>query len=83
MRRECEANESKSEEESRVYDAARQVFSSDEANQIGKAFERMKIEMMKDGDSMITSTVDLIANLLPPRLTKTFRDNLSRLRKSA
>lgn len=71
------------EEESRVYDAARKVFSSEEANQLGKAFERMKIEMMKDGDSMIASTVDLIANLLPPRLTKTFRDNLSRLRKSA
>ena len=30
------------EEESRVFDAARQVFSDEEANQIGLAFERMK-----------------------------------------
>jgi hemerythrin superfamily protein len=71
------------EEESKLFHAARKVFSSDEAEQIGQAFERMKVAMAKDGDSMVASTVDMIANLLPPRLTKTFRDNLTRLRKSA
>lgn len=64
------------EEESKIFDAARKVFSEEETTQIGVAFERMKVETMKDGDSMIASTIDLIANLLPPRLTKSFRKNL-------
>jgi hemerythrin superfamily protein len=71
------------EEESRVYDAGRMVFDSEDAKQLGSAFKRMKAEMANDGDSIASSTVDLIANLLPPRLTKSFRENLSRLRKSA
>ncbi len=61
------------EEESRVYAAARRVFNEDEARQIGAAFERMKLETAKDGDSMLASNLDLIANLLPPRLTESFR----------
>ncbi|MBI2390104.1 MAG: hypothetical protein HYV09_11000 [Deltaproteobacteria bacterium] len=36
----------------------------------------MKLETAKGGDSMVASTIDLIANLLPPRLTKVFRKNL-------
>jgi hemerythrin superfamily protein len=71
------------EEESRVFAAGRKVFSDEEANAIGAAFERMKGAMAKDGDSMIASSVDLIANLLPPRLSKSFRDNLPKLRQSA
>ncbi|MFM2419243.1 MAG: hypothetical protein RL385_3966 [Pseudomonadota bacterium] len=50
------------EEESQVFEAARKVFSADEARQLGAAFERMKLETMKDGDSLISSTVDLIVN---------------------
>jgi hemerythrin superfamily protein len=65
------------EEESRVFGAARRVFSAEEAEQLGAAFERMKVETAKDGDSMIASTVDLIANMLPPRLTAGFRKGLS------
>jgi hemerythrin superfamily protein len=61
------------EEESRVFEAARKAFSDEEADQIGAAFERMKTEYAKDGDSMMASTIDLIANLLPPRLTSAFR----------
>src|SRR5690606_17538354 len=57
------------EEESRVFDGARQVFTDEEAVQLGAAFERMKLETAKGGDSMVKSTIDLIANLLPPRLT--------------
>ena len=71
------------EEESRVFDAARKVLSSDEAERIGEAFERMKVAMAKDGDSMLASTVDLVANLLPPRFTQSFRKNVQNLRKSA
>lgn len=71
------------EEESRVYDAGRMVFDSEDAKMLGVAFKRMKAEMANDGESMVDSTVDMIANLLPPRLTKGFRESLSRLRKSA
>lgn len=70
------------EEETRIYAAGRKTFSDEEARQIGAAFERMKLEMAKDGDSVIASTVDLIANLLPPRLTETFRKNVSSARKA-
>lgn len=70
------------EEESRVYDAARQVFNTDEAKQLGAAFERMKRETAKDGDSVVASTVDLIANLLPPRLTDSFRKHAREARKA-
>lgn len=65
------------EEESRVYAAARQVFSDDEAERLAAAFERLKLETAKDGDSIVASTVDLIANLLPPRLTEIFRKHAS------
>jgi hemerythrin superfamily protein len=61
------------EEESRVFDAARKVFDEQEATQLGAAFERLKTETAKDGDSMVASTIDLVANLLPPRLTDLFR----------
>jgi hemerythrin superfamily protein len=64
------------EEETRVFEAARRVFSEAEAEQLGEAFERMKVQMAKDGDSMIASTIDLVANLLPPRLTSSFRKNV-------
>jgi hemerythrin superfamily protein len=61
------------EEESRVFAAARKVFSDSEADQIGAAFERLKAEMTPDGDSALASQIDLIANLLPPRLSARFR----------
>jgi hemerythrin superfamily protein len=64
------------EEESKIFGAARKVFSEEEAAQLGAAFERMKVETAKDGDSMMASTVDLIANLLPPRVTAAFRKHL-------
>jgi hemerythrin superfamily protein len=71
------------EEESRIYETGRKTFSNAEAEQLGEAFERMKLETAKDGDSMIASTVDLVANLLPPRLTENFRKNVKAPRKSA
>lgn len=71
------------DEESRVFDTARKLLTDDEAERIGAAFERMKTEMAKDADSMLASTVDLVANLLPPRFTQSFRKGLENLRKSA
>jgi len=62
------------EEESKIFDAARKVFTEDEAKQIGAAFERMKEETTaNDGDSMMKSTVDLVINLMPPRLAAKLR----------
>jgi hemerythrin superfamily protein len=61
------------EEENEVFAAARKVFSDAEAEQLGAAFERLKAEMRPDGDSMLASTIDLVANLLPPRLSARFR----------
>jgi hemerythrin superfamily protein len=66
------------EEESKVFDAGRKVFSEEEATQIGAAFERMKVETAKSGDSMVASTIELVANLLPPRITKAFRKHFER-----
>ena len=71
------------EEESRVFDAARQVFTDEEAELMGQAFERMKQETAKGGDSMMASTIDLIANMLPPRMAGGFRKQIQNLRKSA
>jgi len=65
------------EEESKVYEAARKAFTDQEAEQIGAAFERLKEAMKKDGDSMTSSTIDLVVNLLPPRLTDMFRKNVN------
>jgi hemerythrin superfamily protein len=70
------------EEESRVFAGARQVFTEEEAKQLGAAFERMKLETAKDGDSMLASNLDFIANLLPPRLTASFRKNAVTQRKA-
>ncbi len=70
------------EEETKVFAAARKVLSDEDAEQIGAAFERMKLETAKDGDSMVASTVDLVANLLPPRIADTFRRTLKTGRPS-
>lgn len=70
------------DEESRVFDAARKVFNTEEARQLGAAFERMKRDTAEDGDSVVASTVDLVANLLPPRLTDAFRKNVGQPRKA-
>jgi hemerythrin superfamily protein len=63
-------------EEGRVFPAARQVFSDEEARQIGEAFLRLKSEMAKDADSIMGSTIDLVANLLPRRFSEGLRKAL-------
>jgi hemerythrin superfamily protein len=64
------------EEEGKVFPAARSIFSEADAQQIGAAFERLRVETAKDGDSIIASTVDLVANMLPPRLVDSFRKGI-------
>lgn len=71
------------EEETRVFAAGRSVFSTEEAEHIGEAFERMKQQMAKDGDSMLASTLDLVANMLPQRMRESFRKHAQRPREHA
>jgi hemerythrin superfamily protein len=72
------------EEESRIFDAARKAFSDAEAKQLGSAFEQLKTRMLPDGNSAMASTIDLIANLLPPRLSARFREHeAAQAKKSA
>lgn len=59
------------EEEVDLFFAARQVISPQEAEQMGTAFKRMKPEIREEG--LMGTTLDLIANMMPPRFTKTFR----------
>ena len=60
-----------SEEEGRVFTVAQEVFSAEEATQFNEAFEKMK-EEVKD-ESFAGTTMDLIANLMPPRFMKAIR----------
>jgi hemerythrin superfamily protein len=59
------------EEESKVFAAAHSVFSNAEAIQMGKAFEKMKPAIREQ--SLTGTTIDMVANLLPVRLTASFR----------
>lgn len=59
------------EEESRIFSAAQQLFTVEEAEAMGQAFLKMKPHV-KDG-SLIQSTLDLIANVLPGRLAAPLR----------
>lgn len=58
------------EEEHQVFPVAKRLLTNDEAARIGDAFEAMKSKV-KD-ESFIETTIDLFANLLPPRFMKSF-----------
>lgn len=60
-----------SEEEGKVFSVAKQLLSEDEAEMIGEAFERLKPEVKTEG--FMKTTMDLIANLMPPRLADAFK----------
>jgi len=70
------------EEETKVFAAGRKVFSDEEAQKLGAAFQRMKQETAKDGDSVVASTIDMVANLLPPRLVDGFRKGVKGAREA-
>ena len=56
------------EEESEIFALGYKVFSAQEAEQIGAAFEALKPEIKEKG--LVGTTVQMIANLMPPRLSK-------------
>lgn len=69
-------------EEQSLFPIAQRLFSETEAEKLGMAFESLKAEMAKDADSVLASTVDLIANLIPGRFVNSLRKG-NRPHKSA
>jgi hemerythrin superfamily protein len=60
------------EEEGKVMPAAQKVLSDEEARKLAVAFERLKPEVREEG--FMKNTLDMIANLMPPRFTKSARE---------
>ncbi len=60
------------DEENKLFPVAKNILSYEEAEKLGVAFERMKPEVREEG--IMGSTMDLIANLMPPRFTKSARE---------
>jgi hemerythrin superfamily protein len=63
-----------SEEEQKIFPIARRLFSEEEADGIGKAFQEMK-PAIRD-QSMLKTTLELVTNLLPTRLVDSFRQRI-------
>lgn len=60
------------EEETEIFDMARNIFSEEEAVSIGEAFEKLKPEVQKQG--FMGTSMDLVVNLMPPRLAEKIRN---------
>jgi len=63
------------EEETKFFDAAKQLFIEEEAQAMGEAFNQLKPKI-REGN-IVQSTVDLIANLMPARFAAPFREMTS------
>ena len=59
------------EEETKIIPVAKQLFTEDEAVVMAEAFEEMKPEVREGG--IVQSTLDMIANMMPPRLAAPLR----------
>jgi hemerythrin superfamily protein len=59
------------EEEGKIFSAAQQLFTKEEAGMMGAAFQKLKNEIADE--SAIATTMELVANLMPPRFAKAFR----------
>lgn len=59
------------EEEERIIPVAKQLFTEDEAEVMCEAFEEMKPEVRESG--IVQTTLDMIANMMPPRLAAPLR----------
>jgi hemerythrin-like domain-containing protein len=60
------------EEEGEIFTLARRFFSDDESEAMGRAFSKMKEEVV--GEGLMKTSLDLITNLMPPRFTDRFRE---------
>lgn len=59
------------EEETRVFELARNLFSDEESEKMASAFEKLKPEVQREG--FLKNTLDMVANLMPPRFSAAFR----------
>lgn len=59
------------EEEADIFDEARNAFTSEEAVAMAEAFEELKPKIEQEG--IVKNTVDMVINLMPPRLADKIR----------
>lgn len=59
------------EEEERIIPIAQQLFTDEEAETMAEAFEEMKPQVREEG--FMQTTLDMIANIMPPRLAASLR----------
>ncbi len=66
------------EEETHLFEAAKQLFTDQEAEMMGQVFKEMKPEIKEEG--LIGTTMDMLANLMPPRLSNAFKSHAASTR---
>jgi hemerythrin superfamily protein len=59
------------EEEGKIFSVAKQLFTDDEAEVMCEAFEDLKPQVKEEG--FMQTTLDMIANMMPPRLAAPLR----------
>lgn len=59
------------EEEGRIFNVAKQLFTENEAEMMAEAFEQLKPEVREGG--IVRSTLDMIANIMPERFAAPLR----------
>ena len=59
------------EEEDKIFNAAKQLLVPEEARMMGEAFERIKPEVREE--TLLQTTLDMIANLMPDRFATPLR----------
>lgn len=65
------------EEEQELFNNARQVLAAEEAQMMGEAFKKLKVEV-KEG-SILQSTLEKVAQFMPARFSQRFTDLARRL----
>lgn len=59
------------EEETKIFNVARHLFTDEEAVMMAEAFEQLKPEVKEQG--FLQTTIDMVANLMPPRFAASLR----------
>lgn len=60
------------EEEGKIFNEARSIFSQDEVNMMGVAFEKLKAKVGQEG--FLKTSFDMVVNLMPPRFIDKMRN---------
>jgi hemerythrin superfamily protein len=60
------------EEESTIFDEAREAFNREEAIAMAEAFEQLKPKIEQEG--FVKNTVDMVINMMPPQLANKIRN---------